>query len=121
MPENTQQSEDHLFNVLFLTLIMLLPLALLICSALLSLELNIDFLAAVLLIIVAISLLTFVAWWLSGKSWMIKLLNKWAGGEIFSVPTKEVKIKQERVRYLHEHGATYSLGLLRNNKKKTNR
>lgn len=121
MPENTQESEDHLFNVLFLSLVMLMPIALLISSALLSLELNIDFLAALLLIVGAISLLTFVAWWLSGKSWMIKLLNTWAGSEVFSAPTKEVKIKQQRVHYLHERGATYSLGLLRNNKKKTKR
>lgn len=89
MPENTQQSEDHLFIVLFLSLIMLLPLALLICSALLSLELNIDFFAALLLIVGAISLLTFVAWWLSGKSWMIKLLNNMAGQEFFEVRVRE--------------------------------
>ena len=88
MPQDTQQAEDHVFNVLLLCLIMLIPILLLMCAGLLALEFNIDFLAAVLLIVGIISLFMFVSWWLSSISWVVKLLNKMAGQKLFVIRAK---------------------------------
>ncbi len=95
MPEAPTESEQYpLLFVLFYVFSVLMAIALIFTAAIVALELNIDYFIALLLILGIITTITIFSWWLTGKKWVIRVLNKMAGGEFFTIKQPSSDIHQ---------------------------
>lgn len=94
MPEQPQQSSDSVGDalpVIFFQVAIFLAagMVLVLFPAFISLQFEVNFFLAFLLVLLVISIAVFISWWLSGRTWFVRLLNKMARQDVFMVRGKD--------------------------------
>ncbi len=94
MPEQPQQSSDSLGDALSVIVIQVAiflaaGLMFVLFPAFISLQFEVNFFLAFLLVLLVISIAVFISWWLTGRTWFVRLLNKMARQDVFMVRGKD--------------------------------